>query len=121
MTHMGLLSLSELQPGMVLAMPLFNDSGIMLLPRGTRLTDKHLGQLKHWGVREATVEGLGRQALSADEAAQLHPDLLAAIDRALDEKFALGDADEIMAEVKRIVRKMAVEEAISRKRELSEK
>jgi hypothetical protein len=117
----GLLSLSELQPGMVLAMPVYNSSGIMLLPRGTRLSDKHLEQFKHWGVREAAVEGVGRQALSADDAAHLQPELLAAIDRALDEKFDLDAADEIMAEVKRIVRKMAIEEAISRKRELAEK
>lgn len=116
---MGLLSLSELQPGMVLALPLFNSKGLMLLPRGTRLTEKHLDQFKRWDMREAVVEGIGREVLAGGAAAQLDPDLLAAIDRALDEKFAPDDGDEIMAEVKRIVRKMTIEEAVGRTREPS--
>jgi len=113
---MGVLSLSELEAGMVLEQPLFNSKGLMLLPAGTRLTEKHLATLKRWGVRQAAIEGIGRERLTDDAAAHLDPELLEAIDSALDEKFTSGD-DEIMAEVKRIVRKMAIEEAARRHRE----
>ena len=110
---MGVLSLAELRPGMVLEQSLFTSRGVMLLPRGTRLARKHLALLKHWDVREAQVEGAGR-APAGDAAADLDPHLLAAIGRALNEKFALNDSDEIMLEVKRIVRKMTLHEALRR-------
>jgi len=112
---MGLVSLSELRTGMVLEEPVYNDKGIMILPRGTRLTDKHLAQCKRWGVRQADVEGAGREGPANDAAVQLDPELMAAIDRALNEKFALGGDDEIMREVKRIVRDMTAQEALRRK------
>jgi len=113
---MGVLSLRELEAGMVLEQPVCNSKGVMLLPAGTRLTEKHLVFLKQWGVRRAAIEGTGRETLTGEAAAQLDPKLLEAIDSALDEKFA-PDHDEIMAEVKRIVRKMAIEEAIRRHQE----
>jgi len=113
---MGVLSLSELQPGMVLEQPLLNDKGVMLLPGGTQLTEKHLALFKQWGVRRAAIEGVGRETPAGDAAAQLNPELLAAIDEALEAKFTPDDG-EIMTEVRRIVRKMAIEEAARRKRD----
>ncbi len=112
---MGRLSLSELEPGMILALPVFDDKGVMLLPGRTRLTERHLERLKRWDVHEAIVEAVGRDALAADAEAQLDPALLAAIDDALDEKFATTNGDEIMDEVKRVVRKMTIDEAAGRR------
>ena len=113
---MGSLRLNDLRPGMVLASALYNGKGIMLLPCGTRLTAKHLEQFKRWGVHQALVEALGSDEPSDAAETQIDAGLLAAIDQALDEKFAVRDDDEIMAEVKRIVRKMTIEEALSRRR-----
>jgi len=110
----GVLSLAELRPGMVLEQSLFTGGGVMLLPCGTRLADKHLALLKHWQVREAQVEGAGRDKPTGDPEADLDPELLAMIDRALDEKFALDDEDEIIRELKRIVRTMTLHEAVRR-------
>ena len=109
---MGMLSLNELRAGMVLEAPLFNGDGLMLLPRGTRLEAKHLDRFRQWRIREAAIEG----ALTHEAAAHLDPSLLAAVERALDEKFALDDGGEIMAEVKRIVRTMTLQEAQHQKR-----
>jgi hypothetical protein len=108
---MGLVSLSELRTGMVLEAALFNHKGVMLLPSGTRLTDAHLARFKRWGVRQAAVEG------ASDAAARLEPALVAAVDRALDEKFILSGDDEIMQEIKRIVRNMTLHDALRRKEE----
>ena len=113
---MGLMNLSELRPGMLLASALFSRSGIMLLPCGTRLTANHLDQFKRWGVHSAFIETLGTDELADAADVQLDPELLAAIDQALDDKFVVQNDDEIMAEVKRIVRKMTIEEALSRRR-----
>jgi hypothetical protein len=112
---MGRLNLSELEPGMILALPVFDDRGILLLPSRIRLTEGHLKQLKRWDVHEAVVEAVGRDDLAADAEAQIDPALLAAIDNALDEKFATTDGDEIMDEVKRIARKMTIDEATGRR------
>jgi len=109
---MGMLSLNKLRAGMVLEAPLFNSDGLMLLPRGTRLEAKHLDRFRQWCVREAAIEGT-----AGDEpTAGLDPSLLTAVERALDEKFALDDGGEIMAEVKRIVRTMTLQEAQRQKR-----
>jgi hypothetical protein len=108
----GSMSLSELRPGMVLAAPLFNRNGVMLLPRGTRLTAKHLDQFSRWGVRGALVETLDVDGADT----QLDPELVEAIDEALDDKFVVQDDDELMAEVRRIVRRMTIEEALARLR-----
>lgn len=96
---------------MVLASPLFDAKGVMLLRRGTQLTATHLDRFKRWGVRAALVETLDGEAPDTP----IDPELIAAIDQALDDKFAVRDDDEIMTEVKRIVRKMTIEEAASRR------
>ena len=111
---MGTLRLNDLRPGMVLASALYNTNGVMLLPRGTRLTPRYLEQFKRWDVREALVEMLGAGPSDAGE--QVDAALLAAIDRALDEKFDVQDDDEIMTEVKRVVRRMTIDEALDRHR-----
>jgi hypothetical protein len=119
---MGQLNLKRLRPGMVLSLPLFNGAGVLLLPRGTRLTERHIEQCKHWGVRAAAVEALEGAAAVSDPEAALDPELVRAIERALDERFdgltrrsAAGESDEIMNEIKRIVRRMAIEEAADQK------
>ena len=109
---MGMVSLNELRAGMVLEAPLFNGDGLMLLPRGTRLKAKHLDRFRQWRVREAAVEGIAGE----EPAAGLDPGLLAAVERALNEKFALDHGGEIMTEVKRIVRTMILQEAQRQKR-----
>jgi hypothetical protein len=119
--RMSRLSLKRLRPGMVLSLPLFNGAGVLLLPRGTRLTEQHLERFTRWGVREATIEALDGGPPVGDPEAALDPELVQAIDRALDERFATGEGDEIMTEIKRIVRRMAIEEAADREQEAAGK
>lgn len=106
---MNRLSLGQLQPGMVLSLPIFNGTGVMLLPAGTQLTTRHLDQFRHWGVHEAAVD------VENGAESQLDPELVRTIDEALDERFAATASDEIMGEIKRIVRKMTIEETIDRR------
>lgn len=124
---MGRLNLGRLRPGMVLTMPLFNNKGVLILPSGTRLTERHLEQCRRWGVREAAVAALDGETPVGDPETALDPELVHAIDRALDERFSTsgqrverGETDEIMGEIKRIVRRMAIEEAADREQEFAD-
>ncbi len=51
------LSTKEIEPGMVLAAPVLNRYGQILLGKGVTLTPRHVGILKTWGIPHITVEG----------------------------------------------------------------
>jgi len=51
------IPLNALEPGMVLAEPIFNRFGQVLLPKGIPLLDRHLNVLKTWGILKARIEG----------------------------------------------------------------
>jgi len=51
------ISVDEAELGDVLAEPLENDQGRVLLPKGARLSTAVLSRLKGWGVRTVSVEG----------------------------------------------------------------
>jgi len=44
------LKIDELAPGMLLNEFIYNKSGAVVLPKGTRLTNEHIELLKSWGV-----------------------------------------------------------------------
>lgn len=46
---MTVLNLDQLKPGMVLEKDIKNLSGTILVPKGTRLTEKQIKTLKAWG------------------------------------------------------------------------
>ena len=45
-----------LQPGMVLAEPVFNRLGQILMSKGSALSPRHLTVLKNWGIPAAVIE-----------------------------------------------------------------
>ncbi|MBA4395413.1 MAG: hypothetical protein C0407_17830, partial [Desulfobacca sp.] len=49
--------LESIQPGMVLADPIFNRFGQVLLNKGVQISDRHLNVLKTWGILKALIEG----------------------------------------------------------------
>jgi len=54
---MGLLSVDQLKPGMILEKNLLAFNGRFLLPKGAVLTEGHIRTMKVWGVVEADIEG----------------------------------------------------------------
>jgi hypothetical protein len=46
-----------LEPGMVLAEPVLNRLGQILLSKGSVLSPRHLNVLKTWGISAAVIEG----------------------------------------------------------------
>jgi hypothetical protein len=51
------LKLDELKPGMILAEPVYNQSGSLMLDKETSLTKRRIWMLKTWGVDKASVKG----------------------------------------------------------------
>ena len=62
---MGLLSIKNLQVGMVLADDLTDRMGRLLITRGTVLTENNLKICKMWGVVEAQIEGVSGEDINA--------------------------------------------------------
>jgi hypothetical protein len=62
---MVFLNLSDLKPGMVLAKPVYNLQGVLLLKEGTELTERHIWIFKSWAVTKVWVVG-GEEEKKAD-------------------------------------------------------
>jgi len=90
---MGILKVTELQPGMVLAKDLTDVRGRFLLGRGVRLTPKHLKVLKIWGVIEADIERVTEVEVEANLLAQIDPVLIEAVRSSLLGRFLHTDVD----------------------------
>ncbi|MCP4691869.1 MAG: hypothetical protein GY859_27740 [Desulfobacterales bacterium] len=95
---MRALSLADLKPGMTLADPVNDMQGMLLLKRGSVLTEKSILMLKSWGVTDALVEG---EPEEGDEEGGPDEQEMEAIDQGLEEKFADVTDDPVMAEIKR--------------------
>ena len=55
------LKLDELKPGMILAEPVRNQFGSLLLDKDTSLTKKRIWMLKTWGVDKVSVKGKAKE------------------------------------------------------------
>ena len=108
---MGLLSINDLQIGMVIACEVANKHGNVLLKRGEILNERHIMLLKSWGITEADVEGFDRDQLVQKEMEELSPDTVASIEQELTALFpGLGD-NPLMKELYRVVKKFKMKQA----------
>jgi hypothetical protein len=53
----GILKIDELRPGMILAEPVVNQSGALLLEKDTSLTKRRIWTLKAWVIIKVSVKG----------------------------------------------------------------
>jgi len=54
---MIVLDIEDIKPGMILAQPVRNRQGVLLLEAGARITVKNIRILKSWGVKEIVIKG----------------------------------------------------------------
>tara|TARA_Y100000588_G_scaffold340607_1_gene384080 strand:+ start:173 stop:466 length:294 start_codon:yes stop_codon:yes gene_type:complete len=90
------ISVDEAQVGDVIAAPVENDQGRVLLPVGAKLSAAVLSRLKGWGVETLAVEG---EESAADGGAQG-----GALVEALEHRFAGFEDDSLMMQIKDIAR-----------------
>jgi len=70
---MPIVSIEQVTTGMVLAGPVVDRRGRLLIPAGKSLTDKHLGALKMWGIPHVEIEG---DDVEDDSTSPIEPHLL---------------------------------------------
>ncbi|WHZ24046.1 MAG: hypothetical protein OJF47_003158 [Nitrospira sp.] len=76
--------LEELTPGMVLAKPIINTAGLVVLAAGAELDEATLSRLQHLGTASVFVEG---------EAGDASGKTLAELEAELDHRFRLVNDD----------------------------
>ncbi|TVM14856.1 HDOD domain-containing protein [Oceanidesulfovibrio indonesiensis] len=85
---MGIINIQDVKPKMVLGADLYAPNGRFLLPKGTKLTNKHVRVLSIWGVPEADIEGADREKTMGEAIAQLSPETLHACEARASELFS---------------------------------
>lgn len=97
------LYVSESQPGDVIAEPVVNDRGMVILPKGAELTAPVIRRLQQMNVTEVAIEGDDPDAPPPKTFDELLEDL--------DERFEGLEQHRVMMEIKAIVREHLDERA----------
>lgn len=84
---MGIISIEEIRPGMVLEKDLRDRSGLILLGAGQEITEKHLKIFRMWGIVEAEIQGVTREETFSQVTSQLDPLLIQEAETQLREEF----------------------------------
>ena len=90
------IAVGQAEVGDVVAEPVVNEQGRVLLPKGAKLSPAVLSRLQGWGISQLQVEG--------DDAADEDDGDTSALIEALEHRFAEWEGDELMLEIKRVAR-----------------
>ena len=93
--------LSEAKPGDVVAEPVVNDRGMVILPKGAELTAPVIGRLQKMNVTEVAVEGEDPNAPP--------PKTLEELLEELDERFEGLEGNRTMMDIMSIAREHLVQ------------
>ena len=100
---MGVINLEDLQPDMLLADDVQALNGRVLLRSGSRITEKHIGIFKAWGVTEADISGVSKDNIAASTAEEIDPQVLSLARETAERRFLLsGTAHPLLEELFRI-------------------
>jgi hypothetical protein len=88
------LKTEALKPGMVLARSVCNQQDLLLLEKGTALTQKRIWMLKTWGIDQVSIKGHGQKDDAAAD--EVEVETHASIEKELQAKFADVLDDPIM-------------------------
>jgi hypothetical protein len=94
MTRVGI---DAIKSGMILAHPVKNNQGILLLDAGAKIAKKHIRIFKSWGVAEVTIKGGATPENGSADSQQ--PRISASDEVNLKEKFADVLDDPVMVEI----------------------
>ena len=91
------VDIEDIKPGMILAHPVKNSQGVLLLEAGAKITKKNIRIFKSWGVTDVTVKGPKSRANGAT--GQPQPRIKESDEIHLKEKFADVLDDPVMVEI----------------------
>jgi len=110
---MGMLSINDLKTGMVLARSAKNRHGAVILGKDNVLTEKHINSLKTWGITEVDIKDIDGDQVIKHEMEALSNDITESIERELDELFPILEANPVMEEIYKIVKKISLRRAVN--------
>ena len=91
------VDIDEIKSGMILAHPVKNNQGVLLLEAGAKISKKNIRIFKSWGVTEVTVKGGASPDNGSDSSQQ--PRINGSDEVNLKEKFADVLDDPVMVEI----------------------
>ena len=91
------VGIDEIKPGMILAHPVKNRQGVLLLDAGAKISKKNIRIFKSWGVTEVSVKGEADRP--DDTAGDRQPRINASDEQVLKEKFADVLDDPVMVAI----------------------
>jgi hypothetical protein len=90
---MGTINIGDVRVDMVLAKDVKNINGQLLIPKGLKMMDKHLTLLQAWGITEVEIEGVSREDIASQTAAQIDPKILAEAEAEMTDIFQHANRD----------------------------
>ena len=107
---MGTLNIKDIQEGMELEEDIVNFNGVVLLKAGSILSEKHLTAIRAWGITEANIKGIEKDALEEQSLEKVDPATVTKIDQNLKKLFKKTDLeDPIIDEIYRLVKKIKLQ------------
>jgi len=106
-----ILTLSELQPGMILGQPINDQNGRTIVQEGARLTPMYIKRLDKWGITEVRIQTVDIEALDDDErkahttlheATEEERGSMRALAGGVQKRFANVQGNPVMDELKRL-------------------
>ena len=94
---MNKLSIEDVKPGMILAQPVRNHQGVLLLEAGARITKKSIHIFKSWGVFEISIKGDLTEAQGSPGDMEIK--VKESIEKQLKQKFSDVLDDPVMVEI----------------------
>ena len=107
---MGRISVSALKPGMTLAEPVLTTHRRRLAEGGIVLDARKISLFQVWGVVEVEVQGIAEPSLQEIESRMADSPVLQHLSTEIDERFYGAEPYEVLAELRRLVKKLALEE-----------
>lgn len=93
---MPAVTVANLKSGMKLSRPIVNDSGMVLLPQGTVLTDSLIGRIENMNIATVSIEGSQEPQKPLEE-----------VMAEIDARFRNADDQPLMQMLKRIMKEHA--------------
>ncbi len=88
---MGNINVGDVRIDMVLAKDVKNINGQLLMPKGMKITEKHLAVLQAWGITEVEIEGVSQEEIANKAAAEIDPKILAQAEAHIADLFQHTD------------------------------
>ena len=102
------LNIEDLKPGMILAQPVRNHQGVLLLEAGAKITKKNIRIFKSWGVSEIVIKGDPGKSENTTKDPEIR--IEESLEMQLKERFSDVLDDPVMVEIFNAARKQLMKE-----------